>query len=133
MVVHQACRFPGRWQGSTNNTIHPCFRKWAEWVDYRGGADVNPKLYGQEKTMLAKEVIRKKNTFYYSLIRILFYPLIYFFRKIFSVKYFIKRDDRRDLLEYHLIKKGLEKKYPFLVFAGGHNLSMCTWGAIALR
>jgi putative glutamine amidotransferase len=87
-----------------------------------GGADVNPKLYGQEKTMLAKEVIRKKNTFYYSLIRILFYPLIYFFRKIFSVKYFIKGDDRRDVLEYHLIKKGLEKKIPILGICRGAQL-----------
>jgi putative glutamine amidotransferase len=87
-----------------------------------GGADVNPSLYGQKKIMLAREVIRIKKSFLYSAGRILLYPMVYFFRKFFSVKFFIAGDDLRDELEYDLIKKALEIHIPILGICRGAQL-----------
>lgn len=87
-----------------------------------GGADVNPNLYGQEKIMLAREVIRKKKSFLYTAGRILLYPMVYFFRKLFSVKFFIKGDYLRDDMEYDLIKKALETNIPILGICRGAQL-----------
>ena len=87
-----------------------------------GGADVNPMLYGEKKIMLAKEVIRIKNTFFHSMGRILFYPLVYFFRNLFSIKFFIKGDDQRDEMEYKLIRKAVERKIPILGICRGAQL-----------
>ncbi len=87
-----------------------------------GGADVNPELYGQKKIMLAAEVIRKKKTFFYTIRRILLYPLVYFFRKLFSIKYMVKGDDRRDDLEYRLIQEAFEKTMPVLGICRGSQL-----------
>jgi putative glutamine amidotransferase len=87
-----------------------------------GGADVNPNLYGQKKIMLAREVIRIKKSFLYSAGRILLYPMVYFFRKLFSVKFFIVGDDLRDDMEYDLIKKALEVNIPILGICRGAQL-----------
>ncbi|MFO8085240.1 MAG: gamma-glutamyl-gamma-aminobutyrate hydrolase family protein [Desulfobacterales bacterium] len=87
-----------------------------------GGADVNPNLYGQEKIILAKEVMRKKRTYLYSIGRILFYPLVYFFRKLFSVKFLVRADDQRDDLEFRFIRKAFEKNMPILGICRGAQL-----------
>lgn len=86
-----------------------------------GGADISPDRYGIENsdkiTKPEKEDVAGLNLLIW-----VAYPLVYFFRKLFSTKRYIEVDRRRDELEFHLLAKAIEKNIPVLGICRGAQL-----------
>lgn len=96
-----------------------------------GGADVTPELYGQKSIEPAGELAMKRNNFTYSVLRILFYPLIYFLRKLFSRKTMVTSDHARDTLEYYLVKGAIDRRMPVLgICRGAQLINICMGGSL---
>ena len=89
-----------------------------------GGADINPERYGAEdiRDLFSKdEKVSSLRRFFIYLLTIIFFPFIYFLRKIFSASS-EDIDDNRDELEFGLIEKAVEKNIPILGICRGAQL-----------
>ncbi|WP_114781255.1 gamma-glutamyl-gamma-aminobutyrate hydrolase family protein [Botryobacter ruber] len=93
-----------------------------------GGADVDPTTYEQEHVIeeYLRRTIRqpKKNIFqrvgrFFSW---LYYPTLFFVRKLFSLKLKFTLDRRRDHLEFQLIDQAVKKGLPVLGICRGSQL-----------
>lgn len=90
-----------------------------------GGADINPDRYGADhiRNLFTKdEKVSGVRQFFTYLGTVLFFPLIYFLRKIFSTISKKKIDNDRDELEFGLIKKAIDKNIPILGICRGAQL-----------
>ncbi len=89
-----------------------------------GGADINPERYGAEeiRDLFSKdENVSSVRKFFTYLLTVLFFPFIYFIRKIFSASS-EDIDDNRDDLEFELIKQAVNKNIPILGICRGAQL-----------
>lgn len=89
-----------------------------------GGADVNPDRYGADdiQNLFTKdEKVSGIRQFFIYLSTILFFPFIYFLRKIFSTTT-SGIDNERDELEFELIKQAIDKNIPILGICRGAQL-----------
>ena len=89
-----------------------------------GGADINPERYSEEnidKYPHSNRSISGFRQFFIGLINILFFPVVYLIRKLFSTKMY-KIDDRRDELEFDLLQRALKKGIPILGICRGAQL-----------
>lgn len=89
-----------------------------------GGADINPERYGAEdiRDLFSKdEKVSSLRRFFIYVLTILFFPFIYFLRKIFSASS-VDIDDNRDELEFGLIKKAADQNIPILGICRGAQL-----------
>lgn len=87
-----------------------------------GGADVAPKLYGQERLDEVFEVTRERQTLRRKLVILVLFPLIYLMRRLLSGHTSAKEDSARDDLELRLIRKGLDERMPMLGICRGAQL-----------
>lgn len=93
-----------------------------------GGADVDPDTYQQENVVdeYLERTIRhpKKNVFQKAahFTRWLYYPALFFVRKIFSRKRKTKLDRDRDHLEFQLIDQAVKKGLPIMGICRGSQL-----------
>ncbi|PAU92817.1 gamma-glutamyl-gamma-aminobutyrate hydrolase [Aliifodinibius salipaludis] len=89
-----------------------------------GGADINPERYGAEEVrelFMKDEKVSSVRNFFNYLLTILFFPFIYFLRKILSASS-ADIDNNRDELEFGLIKQAVDKKIPILGICRGAQL-----------
>lgn len=89
-----------------------------------GGADVNPKRYGADhiRNLFTKdEKVSGVRQFFIYVATVLFFPLIYFLRKVFSTTS-SGIDNDRDELEFALIKQAIDKNIPILGICRGAQL-----------
>lgn len=89
-----------------------------------GGADINPERYGQtdlDDLFTKHGKVTGIRQFFSRLATILFFPLIYLARKLFSTKS-ARIDNQRDELEFSLLEQALEKGIPVLGICRGAQL-----------
>jgi putative glutamine amidotransferase len=89
-----------------------------------GGADINPKRYGADdiRDLFSKdEKVSSLRRFFIYVLTVLFFPVIYLLRKIFSASS-VDIDDKRDELEFGLIKQAVDKNIPILGICRGAQL-----------
>ncbi|MGM0546033.1 MAG: gamma-glutamyl-gamma-aminobutyrate hydrolase family protein [Bacteroidota bacterium] len=89
-----------------------------------GGADVNPKRYGADdiRNLFTKdEKVSGIRQFFIYMATVLFFPVIYLMRKVFSTSA-VGIDNGRDELEFNLIKKAIDKNIPILGICRGAQL-----------
>jgi len=89
-----------------------------------GGADINPRRYGgsEIEDLFAKdEKISGLRQFFLRLATILFFPVIYLIRKLFSTSA-AGIDNARDELEFNLLHRAIEKGIPILGICRGAQL-----------
>ena len=85
-----------------------------------GGADIEPKKYGQERRV--KGYLQKnKRTIFEWILSIIFFPLYWVFRYFQHTKKY-PVDLERDKLEFSLLKKALEQQKPVLGICRGMQL-----------
>ena len=87
-----------------------------------GGADIEPKLYGQQRMEEVFEAARERQTLHRKLVILLLFPLIYLMRRLLSGHTAAKEDSARDELELGLIRKGLDDGMPMLGICRGAQL-----------
>ncbi|WP_404364250.1 gamma-glutamyl-gamma-aminobutyrate hydrolase family protein [Marinobacter sp.] len=105
--------------------ITPSRQRWVDDLDglvIGGGADVAPKLYGQERMEEVFEAARERQTLKRKLVILLLFPLIYLVRLLLSGHTTAKEDSARDDLELGLIHKGLDGGIPMLGICRGAQL-----------
>lgn len=89
-----------------------------------GGADVNPERYGADhiRNLFTKdEKVSGLRRFFIYLATVLFFPVIYFLRKLFSTSA-AGIDNERDELEFDLIEQAIDQKIPILGICRGAQL-----------
>jgi len=84
-----------------------------------GGADIDPDLYGQLPGLPRPE---RQRSFFQWLLAIVFYPLLFLIRLLFSTKRYQDLDQARDELEYRLLRQALENDKPVLGICRGAQL-----------
>lgn len=84
-----------------------------------GGADIDPDLYGQIPGFPKPE---RQRSLLQWLLAIVFYPLLYSIRLLFSTKQYKRLDKARDELEYQLLRQALEHDKPVLGICRGAQL-----------
>ncbi len=93
-----------------------------------GGADVDPSIYQQEHVMqeyLNQTLRHPRKSFWQKLSRFtrwLYYPILFFIRKLFSRKKKWAMDPARDHLELQLIDQAVKKNLPLLGICRGSQL-----------
>jgi putative glutamine amidotransferase len=87
-----------------------------------GGADVDPSLYGEEREHFLDEIHEKNKPFTWYLTRLIFFPLLFLIRKIFSTKAFSRVDQERDELENGLLREAYRHQLPVLGICRGAQL-----------
>lgn len=85
-----------------------------------GGADIEPKKYGQERRVKAF-LAKNKRTIFEWILSIIFFPFYWLFRYFQHTKKY-PVDPERDKLEFGLLKKALEQKKPVLGICRGMQL-----------
>ncbi|KAA6434852.1 gamma-glutamyl-gamma-aminobutyrate hydrolase family protein [Rufibacter glacialis] len=111
--------------------ITPSFPRTADGLQgliVGGGADVDPQTYQQEavfKEYLQRTLHHPKKTFFqrvWRFTRWLYYPALFFLRKLFSRKPQWALDQARDHLEFQLIDQAVKKNLPVLGICRGSQL-----------
>jgi putative glutamine amidotransferase len=95
-----------------------------------GGADINPQRYGRseiEDLFAADEEVSGLRQFFLWLATILFFPIIYLIRKLFSTSE-VGIDNARDELEFDLLRRAIEKNIPVLGICRGAQLINIHYG-----
>lgn len=95
-----------------------------------GGADINPEHYGQDRIsdMIGSDENRGGfRRWMQAMASVLFFPIIFFLRKILSTKRSAV-DKRRDELEFTLLEEALEKELPVLGICRGAQLINIRFG-----
>lgn len=93
-----------------------------------GGADVDPSTYQQESVIdeyLAKTIKQPKKNIFRRVGRFtkwLYYPALFFVRKLFSRKKGWQLDKDRDHLEFQLINQAVQKGLPLMGICRGSQL-----------
>lgn len=93
-----------------------------------GGADVDPNTYEKEHVLndYLKNKIKSPGTSFFqrirSSLRWLYYPALYFIRKLFSRKLIFGLDMARDHLEFQLLDQAVKKKLPVIGICRGAQL-----------
>ncbi|MCC9135167.1 gamma-glutamyl-gamma-aminobutyrate hydrolase family protein [Pontibacter silvestris] len=93
-----------------------------------GGADVDPSTYQQESVIdeyLAKTIRQPRKNIFRRIGRFtkwLYYPALFFVRKVFSRKKGWKLDHERDHLEFQLIDQAVQKGLPLMGICRGSQL-----------
>lgn len=85
-----------------------------------GGADIEPKSYGQEREVKIYKS-KDKRTLLERILTIIFFPIYWIFRYFQHTKKY-PVDPERDKLEFDLLKKALENKKPILGICRGMQL-----------
>jgi len=85
-----------------------------------GGADIEPKKYGQERKVKAY-LHKNKRTIFEWVLSIIFFPVYWVFRYFQHTKKY-PVDLERDKLEFELLKKALEQHKPVLGVCRGMQL-----------
>lgn len=85
-----------------------------------GGADIEPKKYGQERQVKAY-LQKNKRTIFEWILSIIFFPIYWTFRYFQHTKKY-PVDLERDKLEFDLLKKALDQKKPVLGVCRGMQL-----------
>ncbi|MCW9708338.1 gamma-glutamyl-gamma-aminobutyrate hydrolase family protein [Fodinibius salsisoli] len=87
-----------------------------------GGADISPRFYGGEgAASVGLKGQDRSRGFFRMILNILFLPIIFLVRAIFSTKSPKKSKDR-DQMELKLLRKALENKWPVLGICRGAQL-----------
>ncbi len=90
-----------------------------------GGADVDPSRYGVEKTDVLpgfEDDDRSVKSLVLYLFSLLFFPVLYLLRKIFSLKKLTGIDRARDELEFDYLKQAVNTGLPVLGICRGAQL-----------
>lgn len=88
-----------------------------------GGADLDPGLYGAEKMHAVVSETRKERSLLRKAFVLVFFPLLFLIRKLFSTKKQLAKIDRkRDAFELALLKIFCEQKKPILGICRGAQL-----------
>jgi putative glutamine amidotransferase len=87
-----------------------------------GGADVDPGLYGEEREHFLDQIHQKNRSITWYLTRLIFFPLLYLIRWLFSTKSFSRTDPSRDELENRLLDEAHQRKMPILGICRGAQL-----------
>lgn len=120
-------RFAVLLHGGRAIRIHP--QKGIPDVDIHGliiggGADVNPERYGADNIgdlFSKEEKISGIRQFFIFFATVLFFPLIYFLRKLLSTSSHAI-DNKRDDMEFALIEEAVKKNIPILGICRGAQL-----------
>src|SRR5690606_21715603 len=99
----------------------PCSMRQLAGLIIGGGADVDPKLYGEEKEEIIEEIKRERSLIRSLLTRLL-YPILYLIRLLFTTKVSMYEDNSRDELENGLLKEALDLHRPVLGICRGAQL-----------
>ena len=90
-----------------------------------GGSDVDPRLYGEKAEDVIPDIKQANKSikgYLRFLISLLFFPLLYVLRKLFSMKSVKIIDRKRDKLEYRLIDHAVSNDLPILGICRGTQL-----------
>jgi len=117
-----------RLMGGKAVRIKPSKPKWHKKLDgliIGGGADVNPSLYGAEKEELIPEFEEHKRSLkglILYLVALIFFPLLYLLRKLFSSNQKTLSDQARDQLELEWLDRAVKDRLPILGICRGAQL-----------
>lgn len=88
-----------------------------------GGADINPIYYGKNAP---KNNLNKKKKGLVAALRnilnVIFFPIIFLMRALFSIPSSSAQNEQRDELEFHLLEQAVEKGWPVLGICRGAQL-----------
>ncbi len=90
-----------------------------------GGSDIDPRLYGEKVEDVIPDIKQANKSikgFMRFIISLLFFPLLYVLRKLFSMKSVKIIDRKRDKLEYKLIDHSVSNNLPVLGICRGAQL-----------
>lgn len=111
-------------QGGRATHITPLHNDSLEKIDglvLGGGADIEPAHYLKEDSILP-ERNRQNISFLNKCLAIVFYPLIFLLRWLFSLKFHTGIDKERDKLEFSALKYCIENNLPVLGICRGSQL-----------
>lgn len=89
-----------------------------------GGADISPQFYGADKitsSAESKHSNKRPRSFVRIVANILFFPVIFLIRAIFSTKS-PSKSKKRDEMELRLLKKAVQRQWPVLGICRGAQL-----------
>jgi putative glutamine amidotransferase len=88
-----------------------------------GGADINPRFYGGESISASSESKEQSGSrsIWRIIVNILFFPIIFVIRAIFSAKNSAQNEER-DEMELQLLKEAIQKQWPVLGICRGAQL-----------
>jgi putative glutamine amidotransferase len=87
-----------------------------------GGADVDPGLYEEERQEIILELKHRGTSLRRYLAKLLFFPLLYFLRRLFGTRAIIGLDPERDKLEQEMLRSALDRGIPILGICRGMQL-----------
>ncbi len=91
-----------------------------------GGADVDPKLYGEVK--LIPEFRRESKRTVRSLTHYVLFVFLWLLRRLMSSPWKVPQDHARDAMETQLIREAIEKRIPILGICRGMQLINVAFG-----
>jgi putative glutamine amidotransferase len=97
-------------------------RKPLDGLIIGGGADIDPSRYGEERMEEFLHQTRDEKTLGRKAFAVIFYPFLFFVRKLFSVKEGHGVDSRRDVYEFELMETAWRQQKPVLGICRGAQL-----------
>jgi putative glutamine amidotransferase len=87
-----------------------------------GGADVDPRLYGQELTTLLEPTAETRQPPHIRILELMLFPLTWLIRQLLARSSDVRQDNARDKMEWRLIEQAMARGLPILGICRGAQL-----------